>query len=176
MPACRPAHACACNCSHGSVCVHTRGLCVQDTSSAMHQLRSARKAPPALPMPAAAITEEAEKPFPVEELLVPRQLNAPETAAAGAGLPEEACAGDETAPSPLAEEPSLQSTAREDVKSGPEALQVAARAGGIPDSPLPVIKVVAHPRLAMSGYCACVRIQCSLALHVAVWQGHGQAC
>ncbi len=27
---------------------------VQDTSSAMHQLRSARKAPPALPMPAAA--------------------------------------------------------------------------------------------------------------------------
>lgn len=114
----------------------------------MHQLRSARKAPRALPMPAAAITEEADEAIPVEEPLMPLQLSALEAVAAGPALPEEACAGEETAPSPLAEKPSSEGSARKETDSGQEAIQVAVRAGPITDSPLPVIKVAAHPRLA----------------------------
>ena len=113
-------------------------LPVQDTSSAMHQLRSARKAPPALPMPAAAITEEAEEALPMEELMMPTQLSALDSEAAGAGLPEETCVKDVYAPSPVAENHPAESTARKDGESGAEAVHLAVRAG---DSPLPDIKV-----------------------------------
>ena len=122
----------------------THTLRVQDTSSAMHQLRSARKAPPALPMPAAAIAEEAEGAVPVEEPLVALLPSALKPAAAGAGLPEEACAGEQTAPSPSADKPSAEGSARQDMKPGHEAIQVAARTEGITDSPLPIIQVAAH--------------------------------
>ena len=111
---------------------------LQDTSSAMHQLRSARKAPQALPMPAAAITEEAEEASLVEDLLMPTQLSALDSEAAGAGLLGETCAEAEDAPSPAAEKPFSESTARKDDESDAKVVHLAVRAG---DSPLPVIEV-----------------------------------
>ncbi|CAL5227927.1 g10974 [Coccomyxa viridis] len=110
---------------------------LEDTSSAMHQLRSAGKAPPALPMPAAAMTEEAEEGIPMEEPLMPTQLSALDSEAAGAGLPEEACAEEDYAPSPVAEKPSTEGTFGKDCESGPEDVHLPVRAG---DSSLPVIK------------------------------------
>ena len=110
---------------------------MQDTSNAMHLLRSARKAPPALPMPVAALTEEAETQS-VEEPLKPLQLSALETVAAELGLPAEACTAEHKAPSPVAERPPMDG---KDADSCPEATHLEVRAGDTMDSPLPVVEV-----------------------------------